>query len=121
MSGVSNFLAKQKKAELTELADSLGVEYAAPIIRCLRRAWLTVFVRARHDGLKKTELELELEDYLTKNSAKYSSDSRFTSFYKRRPDSSPVKKEAGSALSDVESKAKQVRRRVTKAAEDGAT
>jgi hypothetical protein len=38
MSGVSNFLAKQKKAELTELADSLGVEYAARITFCLRRA-----------------------------------------------------------------------------------
>lgn len=72
--------------------------------------------------MKKTELELELEDYLTKNSAQYSSDSRFTSFYKRHSNSSPVKKEAASALSDVESKAKQVRRRVTKAVEDlGAT
>lgn len=28
MSGASNFLAKQKKAELVDLADSLGVEYA---------------------------------------------------------------------------------------------
>lgn len=72
--------------------------------------------------MKKTELELELENYLTKNSAQYSSDSRFTSFYKRRSDSSPVKKEASSTLSDVESKTKPVRRRVTKAAEDmGAT
>jgi hypothetical protein len=31
MSGVSNFLAKQKKAELADLAESLGVEYAARI------------------------------------------------------------------------------------------
>lgn len=70
----------------------------------------------RHDGLKKAELELELEDYLTKNSSQYSSDSRFTSFYNKR--SSPVKKEASSALSEIDAKAKQVRRRVTKAAED---
>ncbi|KIN06483.1 hypothetical protein OIDMADRAFT_155674 [Oidiodendron maius Zn] len=101
MSGGSNFLAKQKKADLADLAGSLGLE---------------------HDGLKKAELELELENYLTKNSAQYSSDSRFTSFYKRRSDSSPVKKEASSTLSDVDSKTKPVRRRVTKAAEDiGAT
>lgn len=68
--------------------------------------------------MKKAELEQELEDYLNKNSAKHSSDSRFTTFYKRRSDSSPVKKEASSALADVETKAKQVRRRVTKATED---
>jgi hypothetical protein len=76
---------------------------------------------ARHDGLKKAELEQELEDYLNNNSAKHSSDPRFTSFYKKRSDSSPVKKEASSALGDVEVKAKQVRRRVTKAVEDLAT
>ena len=73
----------------------------------------------RHDGLKKTELELSLEDHLTANSSKYSNDSRFTSFYnKRRSESSPIKKEASSALSDVETKAKAVRRRVTKAADE---
>lgn len=77
-----------------------------------------VFVSARHDGLKKAELELELDDYLTKNSSQYSSDSRFTTFYKKRSESSPVKKEAASTLSDLESKARSVRRRVTKATED---
>lgn len=76
-------------------------------------------VPTSHDGLKKTDLEVELDDYLTKNSSQYSSDSRFASFYnKRRSESSPVKKEASSALSEIDSKAKQVRRRVTKAAED---
>jgi hypothetical protein len=79
-------------------------------------AWLTFH---RHDGLKKTELELALEDFLTTNSSTYSNDPRFTSFYgKRRSESSPVKKETSSALSDIENKAKAVRRRVTKAAED---
>lgn len=98
MSGVSNFLAKQKKAELAELAESLGLE---------------------HDGLKKTELEVELEDHLQKNKTQYQNDARFTSFYsKRRSESSPVKKEATSALSDVENTAKSVKRRVTKAAEE---
>jgi hypothetical protein len=81
-----------------------------------RGALLTV---CRHDGLKKTELEERLQEFLDKNKSQYSSDSRFTSFYhKRRSDSSPVKKEASSVLSDVENTAKSVRRRVTKAAED---
>jgi hypothetical protein len=72
-----------------------------------------------HDGLKKTELELSLEDHLNSNSSKYSSDPRFTSFYnKRRSDSSPVKKETSTVLSDIENKAKSVRRRVTKAADE---
>jgi len=77
----------------------------------------------RHEGLKKTELELSLEDYLISNSTKHSTEPRFANFYnKRRSESSPVKKEAPSLFEDVESKAKAVRRRVTKAIEDvGAT
>jgi hypothetical protein len=73
----------------------------------------------RHEGLKKTELEIALEDHLNSNASKYSSDPKFASFYNnRRSASSPVKKEASSALSDVETKVKAVRRRVTKAAEE---
>jgi hypothetical protein len=69
--------------------------------------------------LKKTELEVELEDYLNKNKSQYQNDSRFTSFYgKRRSESSPVKKEVASALSDMETAVKSVRRRATKAAEE---
>ena len=77
----------------------------------------------RHEGLKKTELELSLEDYLTSNSTKHSAEPRFASFYnKRRSESSPVKKEAPSLFDDVDSKAKAVKRRITKAAEEiGAT
>ena len=69
--------------------------------------------------MKKTELELELDDHLTKNKSQYQNDTRFTSYYnKRRSESSPVKKEASSALSEVENTAKPVRRRVTKAADE---
>lgn len=72
--------------------------------------------------MKKTELELELEEHLNKNKAQYQNDSRFTSFYnKRRSESSPVKKETASALSDMETAVKSVRRRATKAAEELAT
>ena len=74
----------------------------------------------RYEGKKKTELELELEDYLLVNSSTLSNEPRFAGFYtsKRRSESSPVKKEAPSLLDDVETKTKAVRRRVTRAAED---
>jgi hypothetical protein len=76
-------------------------------------------IPCRHDGLKKTELETSLEEHLSANSSKYSNESRFASFYnKRRSESSPVKKEASSALSDLETKGKAIKRRATKAADE---
>jgi hypothetical protein len=73
-----------------------------------------------YEGQKKTDIEAGLDEYLTKNAAQHSSDPRLAQFYKTRGrgDSSPVKREAASALSDPETKVKQVKRRVTKAAED---
>ena len=70
-----------------------------------------------YEGQKKTEIEVGLDEYLTKNAAQYSNDPRLAQFFKtRRGESSPVKKE--SAISDTETKTKQVKRRVTKAAEE---
>ncbi len=73
------------------------------------------------DAMKKTDLEIALEDHLKANS-QLSSDSRYAPFFKRRSGgdslSSPVKKEASSALSETEKVVKTVKRRVTKAAED---
>jgi hypothetical protein len=73
-----------------------------------------------YEGQKKTDIEVGLDEYLTKNAATYSSDSRLAPFYKTRRggESSPVKKEASSILADAETKVKQVKRRVTKVAED---
>jgi len=68
--------------------------------------------------LKKTELEVALDDYLTKNASQFSSDTQLAPFYKGRNGSSPVKKEAASLASDIETKVKSVKRRVTKAAEE---
>jgi len=60
-----------------------------------------------------------LDDYLTQNASTYSGETRLAPFYKtRRGVDSPVKKESASALSDAETKVKQVKRRVTKAAEE---
>jgi hypothetical protein len=73
-----------------------------------------------YEGQKKTDIEVGLDEYLTKNAAAYSSDPRLAPFYKTRRggESSPVKKEASSILSDAETKVKQVKRRVTKVAEE---
>jgi hypothetical protein len=67
--------------------------------------------------LRKVEIEAELEDYL-KSKPSLSSDTRVAPFYKRRSESSPVKKEVSSAFSESEKVVKSVKRRVTKAAED---
>ncbi|PMD25318.1 hypothetical protein NA56DRAFT_642346 [Hyaloscypha hepaticicola] len=100
MSGASSWLQKMRKSELVELCDSVGYK--------------------DYEGQKKTDIEVGLDEYLTKNAATYSSDSRLAPFYKTRRggESSPVKKEASSILADAETKVKQVKRRVTKVAED---
>ncbi|KUJ11829.1 uncharacterized protein LY89DRAFT_623990 [Mollisia scopiformis] len=97
MSGASTYLQKMRKAELVELADSVDFK--------------------EYDGLKKTELEVALDEYLTQNASQFSSETRLAPFYKR---SSPVKKEpsTSSALAEIDSKVKSVKRRVTKAAEE---
>ncbi|KAG9241963.1 hypothetical protein BJ878DRAFT_196438 [Calycina marina] len=98
MSGVSSFLARQKKADLSSLAGELGLS---------------------HDGLKKAELEAELENYLISNSSTHGDDPKFAGFYsKRRSEGSPVKKEALSLFNGVDGTAKPSRRRVTRAAEE---
>lgn len=68
--------------------------------------------------MKKPELEVALDEYLSKNASQFSADQRLTPFYKKRAEGSPIKKETPSILSDGETKVKQVRRRVTKAAEE---
>ena len=72
----------------------------------------------REDGLKKTDIETELENYL-KSKPSLSNDTRVAPFYnKRRLESSPVKKEVSNTLSDGEKVVKSVKRRVTKATDE---
>jgi hypothetical protein len=73
--------------------------------------------------LKKTEIEVALDDYLQENASQFSGEARLQPFYKNRGGvSSPVKREIASLASDIDSKAKSVRRRTLKAAEElGAT
>jgi hypothetical protein len=60
---------------------------------------------------------MELEGYLISNPS-LSNDTRVAPFFKRRTESSPVKKEVSNALSDGEKTVKSVKRRVTKAADE---
>ncbi|KAH6674203.1 hypothetical protein B0J14DRAFT_589507 [Halenospora varia] len=100
MSGASSWLQKMRKAELLELCDSVDFK--------------------DYEGMKKVDIEVALDEYLRKNSSEYSNESRLAPFYKTRgrDNHSPVKREINSAGSDVESKLRSTRRRVTKAAEE---
>ncbi|KAI9054115.1 hypothetical protein LZ554_001286 [Drepanopeziza brunnea f. sp. 'monogermtubi'] len=98
MSGVSSWLRQMRKGDLIELSDEVGFN--------------------EYDGLKKAELEIALDRYLVENIDRFSDDTRFAQFYKGKNGSSPVKKEASSAMSDFGAAVKSVKRRVTRAAEE---
>jgi hypothetical protein len=74
--------------------------------------------RISYDGLKKTEIEVGLDEYLSENATQFSDEKRLAPFYKTRGRGSPVKKEMVALASDIESTVKSVKRRVTKAAEE---
>lgn len=71
-----------------------------------------------YDGMKKTEVEVALDSYLKENVSAHSDNPKLEPYYRRRSESSPVKKEAPSLLAEADSKLRSVRRRITKAAED---
>ncbi len=77
-------------------------------------------VLCSYDGLKKTEIVVGLDEYLSENAPQFSEEKRLAPFYKTRGRGSPVKKETSltSLASDIETTAKSVKRRVTKAAEE---
>ncbi|KAI9649462.1 hypothetical protein NHQ30_002038 [Ciborinia camelliae] len=96
MSGVANWIKAQRKGDLMELADSIGLKYV--------------------DGIKKTELEIALEVYLVENESQLSNDTRLIPYYNRRSGASPVKKEPSSAHEDMDTK-RSLRRRTRLASE----
>jgi len=68
--------------------------------------------------MRKTDLEIELNDFLARNASKYRDDERFSPFYRRRSENSPVKKEVNALADEVGTTLRSVKRRVTKAAEE---
>lgn len=71
--------------------------------------------------MKKTDLELALDDYLSQNAEQLSADTRLQGFYKRRLESSPIKKEMSGTAEPETGLVKRVKRRATKAADEFST
>lgn len=73
-----------------------------------------------YESLKKTELEVALDEYIAENSSRFTSRPDLTSYFNSRSKAlgSPVKKERESIKDDVEKPIKVAKRRVTKAIED---
>ncbi|KAI0386866.1 hypothetical protein F5Y04DRAFT_73195 [Hypomontagnella monticulosa] len=94
MSGANSWLQRQRKTDLTELAQHTGLK--------------------NFESLKKPELELALDEYLAENSSVFSADPKLANYYSSRARTvgSPVKKDA-----DVE-RLKVTKRRATKAPEE---
>ncbi|KAL1835278.1 hypothetical protein VTK73DRAFT_5842 [Phialemonium thermophilum] len=72
----NSWLQRQRKSDLVEIAQNIGLQ--------------------EYENLKKSELEAQLDDYLSENSARFSSDSKLSGYYtsRARMAGSPVKKEA---------------------------
>ncbi|KAI2602086.1 hypothetical protein GGR54DRAFT_554545 [Hypoxylon sp. NC1633] len=96
MSGANSWLQRQRKTDLTELAQYTGLK--------------------NYESLKKPELELALDEYLAENSSTFSSDSKLANYYSSRARTvgSPVKKDADGPIE----KLKVAKRRATKVAEE---
>ncbi|KAM0255476.1 hypothetical protein ACHAQJ_005703 [Trichoderma viride] len=95
------WLRAQRKSDLLELADSLGLQ--------------------SYDGLKKTDLETALDDFIAGNSNRFSSRSDLQGYFNSRSKAlgSPVKRESREPIKEeLERGLKSVKRRATKAAED---
>ncbi|KAI0870878.1 hypothetical protein GGS24DRAFT_88182 [Hypoxylon argillaceum] len=96
MSGANSWLQRQRKTDLTELAQYTGLK--------------------NYDALKKVDLELALDEYLAENTATFQSDLKLANYYasRARTIGSPIKKDVDAPVE----KPKAPRRRVTKAAEE---
>ncbi|KAI1806075.1 hypothetical protein F4811DRAFT_187930 [Daldinia bambusicola] len=97
MSGANSWLQRQRKTDLTELAQHTGLR--------------------NFESLKKPELELALDEYLAENSSTFSSDPKLANYYssRARTAGSPFKRDAPDGAVE---RLKVAKRRVTKAAEE---
>jgi hypothetical protein len=96
MSGANSWLQRQRKTDLTELAQHTGLK--------------------NYENFKKPELELALDEYLAENSSQFSADPNLAPYFSSRAKAvgSPVKKDVDGAVE----KLKVVKRRATKATEE---
>ncbi|KAI0892190.1 hypothetical protein F4806DRAFT_248334 [Annulohypoxylon nitens] len=94
MSGANTWLQRQRKSDLVEIAQQYGLK--------------------NFESLKKSELELALDDYLGANEQVFSLDPKLHSYYQNRYQ----KRIVSPVNDDVPERPKTVRRRATKAAEE---
>ncbi|KAH6610779.1 hypothetical protein Trco_000799 [Trichoderma cornu-damae] len=95
------WLRAQRKSDLVELADSIGLK--------------------NYDGLKKTELESALDDFIAGNSSRFSSRPDLSGYFNSRSKAlgSPVKRESKEPIKEeLEKGLKSVKRRAAKASEE---
>lgn len=92
MSSTNSWLQRQRKSDLVEIAQNVGLKDV--------------------DGLRKSDLEGQLDDFLAEHAGRFSTDSKLSGYYnsRARMAGSPVKKEAPEL--------KVSKRRATKAAEE---
>jgi hypothetical protein len=76
------------------------------------------FFPLSYESLKKSDLEVSLDDYLSENTSHFSSDPKLAGYYNSRAKAvgSPVKKE--SMKDEAEKALKVAKRRATKVAEE---
>ncbi|KAI1814166.1 hypothetical protein GGS20DRAFT_577027 [Poronia punctata] len=98
MSGANSWLQRQRKTDLTELAQHTGLK--------------------NYDALKKIDLELALDEFLAENAATFQADPKLANYYasRARTISSPVKKDLDAPVERL----RAAKRRVVKAATEEA-
>ncbi|KAI0885472.1 uncharacterized protein GGS22DRAFT_187755 [Annulohypoxylon maeteangense] len=96
MSGANTWLQRQRKSDLVEIAQQYGLK--------------------NFESLKKSELELALDDYLGANEQVFSLDPKLHPYYQNRYQKSM--RIISPANDDVQERPRTVRRRATKAADE---
>ncbi|KAK0635798.1 hypothetical protein B0T17DRAFT_485333 [Bombardia bombarda] len=83
MSGANSWLVRQRKSDLVELAQTVGL--------------------TNIDDLRKIDLELQLNEYLSDHSAQFQSNPKFAPYYtsRARTAGSPVKRERDAAATAI--------------------
>ncbi|KYK60678.1 hypothetical protein DCS_01816 [Drechmeria coniospora] len=96
----NSWLKAQRKSDLVELADSVGLQ--------------------KYDGLKKMELESALDSFIAENASRLSVRSDLQGYFNSRSKAlgSPVKRARESLKEEGDKALKVVKRRVTKTAEE---
>ncbi|KAM7223407.1 hypothetical protein V8F06_001284 [Rhypophila decipiens] len=91
MSGANSWLSRQRKSDLVELAEKVGLQ--------------------DYESLRKSELELQLDEYLSDNATQFQGDPSLANYFasRARTAGSPVKKDLDLRVA---------RRRITKAVEE---